>query len=240
MPDLVSLFLAAGAGLLSFASPCVVPLVPAYLGYLSGASVSGDGQLVGDRRKVVTHALLFVLGFGLVFTALGASVGLIGYALLRNLSIFQQIGGIVLVVLGLHTLRLLRLPFLNRSFQFDFARLSRRGYLGSLLVGAIFAVGWTPCVGVALSGILTLAATTATVGQGALLLLAYSLGLGIPFIVSAFALEQARGWLRRINAKARLVETLSGVLLVGMGLLVYTNFMSIMSAYWYRFWGAFL
>ena len=240
MPDLISLLVAAGAGLLSFASPCVVPLVPTYLSYISGATVSGDGQLVGDRRKVVLHALLFVLGFSLVFILVGASVGLIGYALLRNLPIIQKIGGIVLVVLGLHTLRLLRIPFLNRSFQLDVSRLGRRGYLGSVMVGAIFAVGWTPCVGVALSGILTLAATSATVGQGAILLIAYSLGLGVPFIISAFALERARGWLRKVNAKARLVETLSGVMLVGMGLLVYTNFMYIMSAYWYRFWGSFL
>jgi len=164
MPDLVSVVVAAGAGLFSFASPCVVPLVPAYLGYLSGATIGGDGQLVGDRRKVVGHALLFVLGFSLVFTLVGASVGLIGYALLRNLPIFPKIGGIVLVVLGLHTLRLLRLPFLNRSFPLDFARLGRRGYRGSLLVGAIFAVSWTLCVGVALSSILTLAAATTTVG----------------------------------------------------------------------------
>src|SRR5512143_4056579 len=96
--SLLSLGMAAGAGLLSFASPCVVPLVPAYLGYLSGATVSGDGQLVGDRRKVVTHAAMFVLGFTLVFTAVGASVGLIGYALLGNLPILQKIGGIILLV----------------------------------------------------------------------------------------------------------------------------------------------
>lgn len=241
MPELISIAIAAGAGLLSFASPCVVPLVPGYLGYLSGASVGTDGQLVGERRKIVAHALMFVLGFTLVFTAVGASVGLIGFALLRNMPLVQKVGGIILVVLGLHTLRLLNIPFLNRTIQADFSMVGRqRGYFGSLLIGAIFAAGWTPCVGIVLSGILTLAATSATVGQGALLLIAYSLGLGLPFVLSAFALERARGWLRKLNAKARLIENVSGVMLVVMGLLVFSNFMSIMSAYWYRFFGFFL
>ncbi len=241
MPEPISIAIAAGAGLLSFASPCVVPLVPGYLGYLSGATIGADGQLVGERRKVVAHALMFVLGFTLVFTAVGASVGLIGFALLRNMPIVQKVGGIVLVVLGLHTLRLFNIPILNRTFQADFSMIGRqRGYIGSLLIGAIFAAGWTPCVGIVLSGILTLAAASATVGQGALLLAAYSLGLGVPFMLSAFALERARGWLRKLNTKARLVETTSGVMLVVMGLLVFSNFMAIMSAYWYRFFGLFL
>lgn len=239
--DPVALGVAAGAGLLSFASPCVVPLVPAYLGYLSGATVSGDGQLVGDRRKVVAHALMFVLGFTLVFTAVGASVGLIGYGLLRNLPLFQKVGGIILVVLGLHTLRLLKIPFLNRTVQLDMNRIGRkRGYGGSVVIGAIFAAGWTPCVGIVLSGILTLAATSGTVGQGALLLVAYSMGLGVPFLLSALALDRARAWLRRLNKKAYLVERVSGVLLVTMGLLVFSNLMSVLSAYFYRLWGAFL
>lgn len=237
----MSLGIAAGAGLLSFASPCVVPLVPAYLGYLSGANVNAQGQLVGQRRQLVLHALLFVLGFTLVFTALGASVGLIGYVLLQNLPVVQKVGGIVLVVLGLHSLRLFNVPFLNRTAQLDISRVGRdRGYVGSLLIGAIFAAGWTPCVGIVLSGILTLAAASATAAQGALLLVAYSLGLGVPFVLSALALERARGWLRRLNSRPGLVERVSGVMLVGMGILVYTNAMSILSAYFYRLWGAFL
>src|SRR5574341_514191 len=241
MPEPISIVIAAGAGLLSFASPCVVPLVPGYLGYLSGATVGADGQLVGDRLKVVTHALMFVSGFTLVFTAVGASVGLVGFALLRNMPIVQKVGGIILVVLGLHTLRLITIPVLNRTFQADFSLVGReRGYIGSLLIGAIFAAGWTPCVGIVLSGILTLAAASATVGQGALLLVAYSLGLGVPFVLSAFALGRAHGWLRKLNTRARLVETVSGVMLVAMGLLVFSNFMAIMSAYWYRFFGLFL
>lgn len=240
MPEPISILIAVGAGLLSFASPCVVPLVPGYLGYLSGATVGADGQLIGEQRKVVAHALMFVLGFTLVFTLVGASVGLIGFALLRTMPIVQQVGGIILVIFGLHTLRLFNIPFLNRTFQADMSKVERRGYFSSLLIGAIFAIGWTPCVGIVLSGILTLAAASATVGQGALLLIAYSLGLGIPFVLSAFALDRARGLLRKLNSKARLIETLSGVMLIVMGLLVFSNFMSVMSAYWYRFFGFFI
>lgn len=232
---------AFGAGLLSFLSPCVLPLVPGYLGYLSGTTVGPDGELVGDRRKVLVHALCFVLGFSLVFISLGASVGLIGTSLVRNVPILQKIGGIVLVVLGLHTLRLINVPFLNRTVQIDASRFSGlRGYPGSALIGAIFAAGWTPCVGVVLAGILTLAATSATAGQGALLLTLYSMGLGIPFLLSALVLNRARGVLRRLNRKAGWVEKLSGALLVMMGLIVFSNLLGVINAYFYRWFGYFL
>ena len=232
---------AFGAGVLSFLSPCVLPLVPGYLGYLSGAAIDTDGKLVGSRRQVVAHALFFILGFTLVFVALGASVGLIGYLLVRNMSLIQKVGGIILVVLGLHTLHLINIPFLNRTVQMDASKVgNRRGLLGSTLIGGIFAAGWTPCVGVVLSGILALAAAAATVGKGALLLGFYSLGLGIPFFVSALALDRARPLLRRLNRKAGLVEKLSGGFLVVMGLIVFTNLMGIMSAYFYRWFGSFL
>lgn len=215
--------------------------MPGYLGYLSGTTVGPDGELVGDRRKVLLHALSFVLGFSLVFIALGASVGLIGTSLVRNVPILQKVGGIVLVVLGLHTLRLINVPFLNRTAQIDASRLSNlRGYSGSALIGAIFAAGWTPCVGVVLAGILMLAATTTTVGQGALFLTFYSMGLGIPFLLSALALSRARGVLRRLNRRAGLVEKLSGALLVMMGLIVFSNLLGVINAYFYRWFGYFL
>lgn len=234
--------------MLSFASPCVVPLVPAYLGYLSGTTIGADrpGSAGGDqsavtRRTVLAHALAFVLGFSLVFTALGASIGLIGYAVRDLLPYLQRAGGVVLVVLGLHTMHLITLPFLHRELRLDPSRVRRDGgYFSSVLVGAIFAAGWTPCIGIVLSGILTLAATSATVSQGAMLLLAYSMGLGVPFILSAVALGRARGVLRRINQRARLVEVASGVLLVGMGILVFSNGLQLLSAYFYRFFGPYL
>jgi len=233
---------------LSFASPCVVPLVPAYLGYLSGTTISADrpggasrDRLAVTRRTVLAHALAFVVGFSLVFTALGASVGLIGYAVRDLLPYLQRAGGVVLVVLGLHTMHLITLPFLHRELRLDPSRVRRDGgYFSSVLVGAIFAAGWTPCIGIVLSGILTLAATSATVSQGAMLLLAYSMGLGVPFILSAVVLGRARGVLPRINQRARLVEVASGVLLVGMGILVFSNGLQLLSAYFYRVFGTYL
>lgn len=241
----LSLVIAAGAGLLSFASPCVVPLVPGYLGYLSGTMLgqtpADAAARVAQRRKTVAHALAFVLGFTLVFTALGASVGLIGYALRDLLPYLQKAGGVILIAFGLHTMGVITLPFLYRERRVDVRRVPQQwGYLSSVLIGAIFGAGWTPCVGVVLSGILTMAATSATVSRGAMLLLAYSLGLGIPFLLSALAIDRAQGVLWRLNQRARLVEVVSGALLIVMGLLVFGNVLQLMSAYFYRWFGYYL
>src|SRR5574341_2041514 len=243
MTDLSSPFafaFAFGAGLLSFLSPCVLPLAPGYLGYLSGATVGADGELVGDRRRVLLHAASFVLGFSAIFVALGASVGLIGYFFLQNIPIVQKVGGIILVAFGLHMMRFINIPFLNRTVQVDASKIEKRGLLGSATIGAVFAAGWTPCVGVILSGILALAATSATVRRGALLLAVYSLGLGLPFLASALALNRARGVLRRINRRAQLVERVSGVFMIAMGLIVFSNLMGLLNAYFYRWFGNFL
>jgi cytochrome c-type biogenesis protein len=153
----------------------------------------------------------------------------------------QKAGGIVLIAFGLHTMGVITLPFLYREMRMDMRGVPRTwGYLSSVLIGAIFGAGWTPCVGVVLSGILTMAAASATVSQGALLLLAYSLGLGMPFLLSALAIDRAQGALRRLNRRARLVEVVSGALLILMGLLVFGNVMQLMSAYFYRWFGSFL
>lgn len=235
-----AIFVAFSAGLLSFLSPCVLPLVPGYLGYLSGASVGADGELVGDRRRVMLHAASFVLGFSLIFVALGASVGLIGYFFIRNMSIIQKIGGIILVAFGLHMLHLIEIPFLYRTAQFDSSKVRDRSVIGSVTIGAIFAAGWTPCVGVILSGILAIAAASATVGRGALLLAIYSMGLGVPFLLSAFGLNRARGILRRVNRRAQLVERVSGVFMIVMGLIVFSNLMGLLNAYFYRWFNTIL
>lgn len=218
--------------------------MPGYIGYLSSATVlrpAGQAVISINRREAVLHALAFVLGFAVVFAALGASVGLIGYALVDRLPIIQKVGGIVLVVFGFHTLGLISLPFLNREVRADMSRVPRQsGYLSSMMVGTIFAAGWTPCIGVVLGSILTLAMTSATAWKGAYLLVAYSLGLGVPFVLTAFGMDRAHGLLRRLNRRARLVESVSGLLIVGMGLLVFFDVLALLSGFFYQRFGTFL
>ena len=236
----VSWFLALGAGVLSFVSPCVLPMVPAYVGYLSGATVTPQGAIVYDRQATVLHALSFVLGFATVFTLLGASVGLVGYLFYDWLPLIQKVGGVILVLFGLHTMRLLRLPWLDYEKRLNWQANPEWGYASSYLIGTIFAAGWTPCVGIILSGILMLASASQTVGQGAALLFVYSLGLGIPFLLTGLALNRMSGLLRRLNRRQNVISVVSGLFLIGMGVLVYTNFLSIMSGYFYRYFGTFL
>lgn len=227
----ISFWVAAVAGFLSFVSPCVLPLVPAYLGYLSGAAVTSTGIIVQDRRATFFHGLAFVLGFAVVYTILGASVGLVGYILVDQLPLIQKSGGIVLVLFGLHTMGIIQIPFLYREFKVEMRARREWGYFSSALVGIVFAAGWTPCVGVILSGILLMASAGQTVGKGAALLLTYSLGLGIPFLMAGLALDRLTPLLRRLNQRQRLVSIVSGLLIIVMGILVFTNFFTLLAAY---------
>jgi cytochrome c-type biogenesis protein len=229
-PDNLSLIVAFGAGVLSFVSPCVLPLVPAYVGHLAGRTLDKEG---GSRATTLAHALAFVLGFTAVFVALGASVGLIGYVfqdVVKSLW-FRIAAGTLLVVMGLHMAGLLRINALYRDTRFQ-ARPSRRfGLAASFLVGVIFAAGWTPCIGPILGAILTLGLTQGTAPQAAILLAAYSLGLGVPFLVTGYALEAATRAIRRLNRHAHAVELTSGALMVAMGLMVAFNVMTWIAAY---------
>ena len=221
-PVNLSLIVAFGAGALSFASPCVLPLVPAYIGHLAGRSVGKEPD-AGQRSETLVHALAFVLGFSAVFIVLGASVGLVGFIVREQLPWLRWVGGAILVVMGLHVSGVLRIPALYRQLRLSFRPSRRFGVASSFLVGSIFGAGWTPCIGPVLGAILLYASTTQTVGQGALLLTAYSLGLGVPFLIAALALDRVLGFLRRLNRQAQLVEWTSGALLVGMGFVVMFN-----------------
>ena len=221
-PVNLSLIVAFGAGALSFASPCVLPLVPAYIGHLAGRSVGKEPD-AGQRSETLVHALAFVLGFSAVFIVLGASVGLVGFIVREQLPWLRWVGGTILVVMGLHVSGVLRIPALYRELRLSFRPSRRFGVTSSFLVGSIFGAGWTPCIGPILGAILLYASTTQTVGQGALLLTAYSLGLGVPFLIAALALDRVLGFLRRLNRQAQLVEWISGTLLVGMGFVVMFN-----------------
>lgn len=232
----VSLGMAVLAGLLSFASPCVLPLVPAFLGHLSGAAVATATASAPARRVVFLHALAFVLGFAAIYTLLGASVGLIGYVLVDQLPLIRKAGGVLLVLFGLHTIGIVQIPLLYREFKVEAPTRREWGYLSSALVGMVFAAGWTPCVGVILAGILLLASASQTVGKGAALLLAYSLGLGIPFLITGLALDRLTPFLRQLNRRQRLVSIASGLLLITMGILIFTDFFTRLAAYSAPLW----
>jgi cytochrome c-type biogenesis protein len=219
----VNLVLAFAAGLLSASSPCVLPLVPIYLSYIAGAAVAGTTAPQPARLLLLRQALFFVAGFSIVFVALGALAGLIGLSLQPYVPFMRQIGGVVLVVLGLHTAGVLRIPLLYRAWRPEFPQARRFGQATSFVVGMVFAFGWTPCVGPVLGGILLLASTSETALSGAYLLAVYSLGMGIPFIVIALLAGSFVRFLKAANHHLRLVEIISGVLLVGLGVLVFTG-----------------
>ena len=228
----LTLLLAAGAGLLSFVSPCVLPLLPAYLGYMTGMTadeIAGE-QDAAARARVLGRSLAFVVGLSSVFTALGASASLVGQALLQHQTILLRVAGAVVVVFGLHTLGLIRIPLLYREKRASFGA-GRRGYLGALLLGAAFAAGWTPCIGPFLAGLLALASQEQTVGQGMLLLFVYGLGLGLPFVLAGLALGRALRLTRAMRSRMQVLEIVSGLMLVGMGLLIFSDRLSILSAW---------
>ena len=228
----LNLLVAFGAGVLSFVSPCVLPLVPVYLGYLSGTTV---GEESANRAKTVAHAFAFVMGFTLVFVVVGASVGLIGFVLLRYLPIIVKVGGVILVILGLHLTGLVKIPFLYMEKRLEMKRPSGGTYGTSFLVGMVFAFGWSPCVGPILSGILLLASASQTVARGALLLAAYSLGLGLPFLITAFALTLVSRWLKKLNRYMNVVSIVAGVFLIIMGVLLFTGLFERLNAYFSSF-----
>jgi cytochrome c-type biogenesis protein len=230
----LTLLVAFGAGVLSFASPCVLPLVPAYVGHLAGQSLDKEGPEGAARARTLVHALAFVLGFTTIFVALGATVGLVGYVfqdVVKSLP-FRIAAGTLLVVLGLHMAGVLRINALYRDTRLLHVRPSPRyGLFASFLIGMIFAAGWTPCIGPILGTILSLGLQQGTAAQGALLLTAYSLGLGVPFLVAGYALEWASRTIRRLNRHTHAVEIASGGLMVTMGLLVMFNVMTWIAAY---------
>lgn len=218
----ISFFVAFGAGVLSFASPCVLPLVPAYLSYLGG-QVSSVEEGAPSRWTTFLHGIFFVLGFSVIFVALGAAASGIGQLLYVYRPALMRVGGVVIVIFGLHTLGVLKIPFLYYDTRRHYRSRPELGYLSSALMGFFFGAGWSPCVGATLGAILTLALNEATVGHGALLLFVYSMGLGIPFLLMALGVGQATGFLRRARWAMQVVTVVSGLFLIALGLLVFTG-----------------
>lgn len=225
----LGIFGAFAAGVLSFLSPCVFPLIPAYLAQLTGMSFEElqNAQNKGQRRVLLVNAAAFVLGMVIVFTLLGASATFIGKFLASNQNLIGRIAGFVIVVFGLHLLGVIQIPWLLREARVDLAETRQKaaGPSGSLLMGGAFAVGWTPCIGPVLASILALASQAETVGTGMALLFTYALGLGVPFILLALILNRAAGKkaVSRIRRYMPQLNAASGVLLIGMGLLVFTG-----------------
>jgi cytochrome c-type biogenesis protein len=220
----VNVLLAFAAGILGFLSPCVVPLIPGYLSFVSGLSLVE--MSVEERRQHLSRVLLatalFVLGFSTIFTALGASASVLGALILNNRLLLTRIGGAVVIFMGLAMLGILKVPGLYRERRFQMER-RPMGLLGAYPIGMAFGFAWTPCVGPVLTAVLTLAATTQTASSGALLLFVYSMGLGLPFLITAFLMTAAfdtMGWLRR---NARAISTVSGIFLLLMGAAMVTD-----------------
>ena len=265
----LTIALALGAGLLSFLSPCVLPLVPAYVGQLSAVAVVGRADGTASRWLAVRHSLAYVVGFGAVFTVLGITATYAAGPLFDYLPILRQVGGVLLIVLGLNLAGVLRIPALDRTWRPLEAgaassvasatgtmalaapgsvaaggsagtgarfgdRLggrivgTRGGWLASFGLGAIFAIGWTPCVGVILGGILTLAATSGSTIQGAFRLVAYTAGLGIPFVAIALAYDRAPRLLAPLLCRGRLVSAIGGALVVAIGVAMLFDWLSLL------------
>jgi cytochrome c-type biogenesis protein len=228
----IGLAVAFAAGLLSFLSPCVLPLIPSYVSFITGMSLDELTVTAEQRpvvqRTVLVHGLLFVLGFTLVFVILGASATFLGSLFAYASRWVERVGGVLLIVFGLYLLGVLRLPGATREWRVHMSD-KPLGYFGTVLVGVTFGAGWTPCIGPVLGGILTLAATRGSVGDGVALLLIYSLGLALPFLAAALLLGRFLSGARRIGRWLPWVSRISGVLLLVLGMLLITGSFTTLS-----------
>ena len=226
---IVSVF---AAGLISFLSPCVLPLVPGYVSYVAGGSLEElrDDGLSRRRLAAMMLSAFFVLGFTAVFVALGASASAVGGFLLQHKTIFEYVAGGVIILFGLYLTGLVRVPFFEREARFA-GRMAGGRPASAFLLGAAFAFGWTPCIGPVLGGILTMTATSADVGRGMALLAVYSLGLGVPFLIAAAFTGFFLRHMRRIRKVSRPLQIGAGVIMVAMGVALITGYLSSV-AFW--------
>ena len=216
---LIKSFLAFGAGFISFLSPCVLPLIPGYISYISGESL---GDIVEKQKKVILKTILFSLGFSLVFISFGATASFIGNILLENSSTLRIIAGIIIIIFSLQLIGILNLNFLNQEKRFQTKNYSNNLFF-PVVVGAAFGFGWTPCIGPVLGSILTLAAVESSIGKGILLLSFYSLGLAIPFILSGYGISKFLAFSKNFRQNIRIVSISGGVILLITGILILTN-----------------
>lgn len=231
MSEGVGFVVAFTAGMLSFASPCIFPLIPGYLSYLTGLSLAELGEVRRPMRDVLVPALLFVAGFTLVFVAFGATASVLGQALMPYRDLAEKIGGVLLVAFGILMLGIIPLPWLYREARIDPGVSARFGGAGAFVMGLAFAAGWTPCVGPVLGSILSLASASGTVIKGSALLLVYSLGLGVPFIAVAAVFGRLQGLMRRVSRHALVLNRVAGVLLILTGVAVFSGKLAVFSVW---------
>ena len=236
----VNIFVAFSAGIFSFLSPCVLPIIPSYLSFISGVSLEemraaqASSQL---RWRVILNSLAFIAGFSLVFISLGISASFLGSLFLGYRNFIRILGGILIMLVGVYLTGLFKIPLLERYLQFQLNHLKDKpaGYLGSVLIGITFAVAWTPCVGPILGAILTLAGTSAEIKRGIFLLASYAAGLALPFFLSAIALNSFFQFFAAFRRHVHLVHRVAGILLVVVGILLITDYMTLLNTYAIRF-----
>ena len=230
MQNTITMPMAFAAGLLSFLSPCVLPLVPAYLSYMSGVSIEelADAKGTEALRRTGLKSLLFVLGFSLVFISMGALATSVGQFLAAKMSVLMNIAGIVVFIFGLHMAGIFRIRTLYKEARIHH-RFKKVGFLTAFLIGLMFALGWTPCVGPVLAMILGMAGTSNTLGQGIFLLAVYSAGLAVPFLITGFATGWALKGLSKFKRYFHTVEIASGVLLMVVGVLIFTGSLQMLN-----------
>ncbi|MDP4145729.1 MAG: cytochrome c biogenesis protein CcdA [Bacillota bacterium] len=225
----IPLLVAFSAGLLSFVSPCVLPLIPAYIGYLTGMT---NEQMAENKSKIKISykAAGFILGFSIVFIALGASATSLGRLLIQHQLIFRKLAGLLIIIFGIHTSGIFKIKFLyyeKKLLSFNKAS----GKLGPIIMGIAFAFGWTPCVGPILSAILLYAGSLHTVSKGILLLTAYSIGMAVPFMITAVAMNSLLNKIKKFSKYLPAVSILSGILMIILGIFIFTNKLGIISSY---------
>lgn len=233
----ISLVAAFTAGLLSFVSPCVLPLVPSYISYITGLSLdqlADAAERERFRTTIIVNSLLFIAGFSCVFIAFGASASLIGQVLITYQDHIRKIGGLLIIVFGLYLLGVLKLNFLQTEKRLHF-KSRPAGYLGSFLIGVAFAAGWTPCVGPVLGTILLYASTTDALTNGVALLTSYSLGLGLPLFMTALGVDRFLAYFKQVRAYLWGVTAVSGAFLVVVGVMIYANSLTLITSFLERY-----
>lgn len=225
----ISILLAFSAGLLSFLSPCVLPLVPAYVSYITGSSIE---ELKDDKAKLFTlyNSFGFVIGFSIIFVLMGISITFLGKLLITHKDLFRRIGGTLIVIFGIHTIGIFKVKLFYREKRFlCFDKI--RGPFSSVIMGMAFAAGWTPCIGPILSSILIYATSMNSIGKGVLLLVMYSLGLAVPFILTAMAIGSFIKQFKKFSKYLPMISRISGILMIIMGIMIFMNKLAVLSRY---------